>query len=302
MFTTLLRIIKSGLKSFWRNGWLSTATISVMALTLIVIAGLLISGVVGDALLKILQNKVDVSVYFNLDTPEQDILEVKSELENLAEVKEVDYVSRETALERFEERHSDDPVLIQSLKELENNPLEASLNIRAYESSQYAAISGFLESSYQSIIDKVNYKQNKEVIGKLSNITVNVRRAGISLAGVLILIVILVTFNAIRLTMYNSREEIRVMKLVGASNWFVRGPFIVEGVLYGISSSLISVGLLYPAFWYVSPKLSGFLPIPSLFSYFQANVWSLLFLLLGIGILLGVVSSLIAIRKHLREG
>lgn len=301
MFSNFTKITKSGLKSFWRNGWLSTATISVMVLTLFVITGLLMLNVVGDALFKILQDKIDISVYFNLDTPEEDILKVKSELENLGEVKNVEYVSREVALKIFKEKHQDNLFLLQALKELESNPLEASLNIKAQEASQYEAISNFLEGGYyKDIIDKVNYKQNKEVIGKLSNIITNVRKAGVGLSGIFILIVILITFSAIRLTMYSSREEIRIMRLVGASNWFIRGPFIVEGALYGIFSSFAAIGLLYPTFLYTSPKLSGFLPIPSLFSYFQANLWSLFFLLLGIGVFLGVISSLIAIRRYLK--
>lgn len=301
MWITFKRIIKSGLKSFQRNGWLSAATVSIMVLTLLVVTTLLILNVVAGAVLFSLQEKIDVSVYFKLEASEEDILVVKSQLEKLEEVERVDYTSREEALRKFRERHKDNPYLIQSLQELGENPLEASLNVKAQEASQYEAISQFLEGIYyNNIIDKVDYRQNKEVIEKLSGIVANVKMAGLSLSGVLILIVILVTFNAIRLAIYSSREEIKIMRLVGANNWFIRGPFIVEGVLYGLISSLITLGIFYPIFYFVSPKLSGFLPIEDLFSYLQANFWALLVLLLGIGIVLGVVSSFIAIRKYLR--
>lgn len=295
------RTIKSGFQSFWRNGWLSAATISIMVLTLIVISTLLMVNVIASAVLIDLQGKIDVSVYFKSEATEEDILVVKSQLEKLEEVERVDYISQEDALGKFRERHKDNPYLIQSLQELGENPLEASLSIKAREASQYEAISEFLEGIYYSnIIDKVDYRQNKEVIEKLSRIVTDVKVGGLSLSGVLILIVILVTFNAIRLAIYSSREEIKIMRLVGANNWFIRGPFIVEGVLYGIISSLVTLGILYPIFYFLSPKLSGFLPIEDLFGYFQSNVWSFLVLLLGIGIVLGVVSSLIAIRKYLR--
>lgn len=298
---TFKRIIKSGLKSFWRNGWLSAATISVMVLTLLVISTLLMLNVIASAVLLNLQEKIDISVYFKLEADEEDIFVVKSQLEKLAEVERVEYVSRDDALKRFRERHKDNPYLIQSLQELGENPLEASLNIKAQEASQYESISTFLEGIYYSnIIDKVDYRQNKEVIDKLSSLIANVKLGGLILSGIMILIVLLVTFSAIRLAIYSSRGEIKIMRLVGANNWFIRGPFIVEGILYGIISSLLTVGVLYPVFYFISPKISGFLPIEDFFVYFQANVWAFLVLLLIIGVSLGAVSSFIAIRKYLK--
>ncbi len=300
-WVTFKRIIKAGLKNFWRNGWLSTATVSIMVLTLMVIGILLMLNVVASAVLINIQNKIDISVYFRGEAIEEDVLIVKSQLEKLPEVLRVDYISREEALMKFREKHKDNPYLIQGLQELGENPLEASLNIKAKEASQYEEISKFLEGiSYSNIIDKVDYRQNKEVINKLANIIINIKIIGLSLSGLLVLIVVLVTFNSIRLAIYSSREEIKIMRLVGANNWFIRGPFIVEGVLYGIISSLITLAILYPVFWFVSPKISGFLPIGSLLTYFQANFFALLVLLLGVGIILGVVSSFLAIRKYLR--
>lgn len=299
--TNFKRTIKSGLKSFWRNGWLSAATISIMVLTLFVITTLLMLNLIASVVLKNLQEKIDISVYFKSEASEEDILIVKSQLEKLAEVENVEYISRDQALLKFREKHKDNPYLIQGLEELGENPLEASLNIKAKESSQYEAIAGFLEGIYyNNIIDKVDYRQNRELIDKLARIITNVKMGGLTLSGILVLVVILVTFSAIRLAIYSAREEIKVMRLVGASNWFIRGPFIVGGVLYGIISSLVTLAILYPVFWFISPKLSGFLSIGNFFSYFQANFLSFLVLLLSVGVVLGVVSSLIAIRKYLR--
>ena len=300
MFTSFKRILKWGLKNFWRNGWLSTATVSIMVLTLLVITVLLMVNVVANAVLETLKDKIDISVYFKLDTPEEAILRVKSQLEKLAEVENVNYTSQEQALIRFKEKHKDNPVLLQSLEELDINPLEASLNIKARETSQYASINQFLESVYyQEVIDKVNYMQNKEVIEKLSKIITDVKTGGLGLTLLLTLIVFLVTFNAIRLAIYSSREEIGVMRLVGASNWFIRGPFIVEGMLYGIIAAIVTLAILYPVFYIVSPKISGFLPIENIFGYFQANLLAFAVLLFAIGIVLGSFSSFIAVRKYL---
>ena len=302
MFTSFKRIIKWGLTNFWRNGWLSTATVSIMVLTLLVITVLLTLNVVANAVLANLQSKIDISVYFKLETSEEDILKVKSQLEKLQEVEAVSYVSQNQALLAFKEKHKDNPVLLQSLEELEFNPLEGSLNVKAKESNQYASINQFLESVYyKDVIDKVNYMQNKEVIDKLNKIILDVKTGGLGLSVLLALIVFLVTFNAIRLAIYSSREEINVMKLVGAGKWFIRGPFFVEGVLYGLVAAIVTLIILYPLFYFTSPKISGFLPINDIFSYFKANLLSFFLLLAGVGVFLGGFSTMVAVRKYLKE-
>lgn len=302
MFTSLKRIIKWGLTNFWRNGWLSTATVSIMVLTLLVISVLLMVNVIANAVLENLQSKIDISVYFKLDTSEEEILKVKSQLEKLQEVENIGYISQNEALIRFKEKHKDNPILLQSLEELEFNPLEASLNIKARETNQYASINQFLESVYyKEVIDKVNYMQNKEVIEKLNSIIVDIKTGGWGLSLLLALIVFLVTFNAIRLAIYSSREEINVMKLVGASKWFIRGPFFIEGILYGLVATIVTIAILYPIFYFTSPKISSFLPISDIFLYFKANLFSFFLLLLVVGVALGGFSSLIAVRKYLKE-
>jgi len=302
MFTSFKRIIKWGLTNFWRNGWLSTATVSIMSLTLLVISVLLMVNVIANTVLENLQGKIDISVYFKLDTSEEEILKVKSQLEKLQEVENINYVSQNEALIKFKEKHKDNPILLQSLEELEFNPLEASLNIKAKEANQYASINQFLEGVYyKDIIDKVNYLQNKEVIEKMHKIIVDVKTGGWGLSLLLALIVFLVTFNAIRLAIYSSREEINVMKLVGASKWFIRGPFFVEGIIYGLVATIVTIAILYPIFYFTSPKISSFLPISDIFSYFKANLLSFFLLLLIVGVFLGGFSSLIAVRKYLRE-
>ena len=149
------------------------------------------------------------------------------------------------------------------------------------------------------MIDKVNYLENKAIIARLSSITIGIRQAGLIILLILALLAILVTFNTVRLTIYSSRKEIRVMKLVGASNWFVRGPFIIEGALYGIIAALLSLIVLLPLLWYLSPKITSYLPGTNLFSFFLANFLALFFLQIAIGIVLGTASSLVAIRRYL---
>jgi cell division transport system permease protein len=300
MLTTLIRIIKSGWLSFWRNKWLSSAAISMMSLAIFSITSLLLINVLINSLTANLEDKIDISVYFNLDTPEEKILETRNDLVKLDVVRSVEYVSTEEALKRFKEKHKDNQVLMQSLEELETNPLEASLNIKAQQASQYEAIANFFnQEKYQEIIDKINYLENKAVIARLSSITRTIRQVGFIVLLILAGLAVLVTFNTIRLTIYSARKEIKVMKLVGASNWFVRGPFIIEGALYGVIAALIALFVLYPLLWYLSPKITAYLPGTDLFYFFQKNFLTLFLFQMIIGIVLGTISSLVAIRRYL---
>lgn len=301
MNKTLFRIIKSGWQGFVRNYWLSTATVAIMILALMGIAGLALFNVMTQAVVANLQNRVDISVYFNTDTDETKVLSVRQELVELSEVKSVDYVSQDEALKRFRERHKDSPVLLQSLQELEQNPLEASLNIKANYASQYEAIANYLaQDRFQGLIDKINYKQNQEIIARLTRLTGNIQNGGIIISLFLGLLAVLISFNTIRLTMYNWRDEISVMRLVGASNWFIRGPFLVEGVIYGLVAGAVTLLLIYPILFLISPKVTNFLPGVDLLYFYQVNFWQFVLLLLGIGVALGGVSSLIAIRRYLK--
>lgn len=299
--TTLFRIVKSGWQSFVRNYWLSAATVAVMILALFVIAGLTLFNVMTQAIVANLENRVDVSVYFNKDTEEAKVLSVRQELIGLPEVKSVDYVSQDQALAAFQERHKDNQVLLQSLQELDQNPLEASLNIKANEASQYEAISNYLsQDRFQGIIDKINYKQNEDIINRLTRLTGNIQMGGFIISLFLGLLAVLVTFNTVRLTMFTWREEISVMRFVGADNWFIRGPFMVEGVLYGIVSAIATIIVIFPILYFVSPKITNFLPEVDLMYFYQTNFLQFMLLLFGIGIVLGGVSSLIAIRRYLK--
>lgn len=300
MLTTFVRVIKSGWASFWRNKWLSSAAISMVSLAIFGITSLILVNVLINSLIDDLEDKIDVSVYFKLDTTEEDILSVRNELVELAEVKSVEYISTQEALDRFKERHKDNEILMQSLEELNTNPLEASLNIKAKEASQYETIASFFnQGNAQDIIDKINYLENKAVIVRLASITKTIRQVGFIILLILAVLAVLVSYNTIRLTIYSSSKEIKIMKLVGASNWFTRGPFVIEGALYGVIAAIIAMLVMYPVLWYLSPRITAYLPGTDLFYFLQVNLIVLLFFQILIGLVLGIVSSLVAIRRYL---
>ena len=297
---TLKRLIKSSWLSFSRNGWLSTATILVMTLALFVIGGLMLVGVLSQVVLGELEDKIDIAIYFYPNSSEVDIFNVKDSIVALPDVKEVSYVSQEQALLEFKERHKTDQIILGSLEELDGNPLEATINIKAKDPSKLAGLADFIKDKKYPIVDKINYFENQVVIDKLSNIMSSVRNTGLGIILVLALVAVLVAFNTVRIAIWSSREEINIMRLVGASSWFVRGPFIFEGVIHGVTSGGLASLLFYPSLWVLSPKLLVVVPSIDLYVYFQNNFLQFAGILMGIGVVLGVFSSFIAIRKYLK--
>lgn len=277
------------------------ATIGVMFLALMVFEGLFISNVLTKAALDSLQNKIDISVYFKISSSEDEILTIKKELELLKEVKNIEYISRDKALEIFRKRHQNEEIIAQALEELKENPLAASLNVKAHNPKDYEVIDAFLKKeSYGKFIDNVTYAKNAVVIGRLNKIIDTVQRLGLFLTVLLAVIAILITFNTIRLAIYSNREEIGIMRLVGASNAFIRGPFVIEGIIYGLVSGLLSFAVIMPIIYFLAPYAKTFIPEINLWSYLLSNSIKLIGYQFLFGVILGIISSSIAIRKYLR--
>lgn len=301
MLITLKRILKTGWKNLWKDGWPTAATVLILLIPIALIGSLLILREANKSLISTLQAKADISVYLKENIEEKDIADFKNELFKLPEVKEIKYISKEEALQNFLEKHKDNPTLIESIAEVGGNPFFPSIQIKALEASQYEAISGFLENSgFKENIEKVDYYQRKTLIDKIFSITSTITKIGISLFIVMVVISILISFNTIRLSILHQKEEIKIQRLVGASNWFIRGPFLVQGTISGIFATLICMGLFALIFWYFGPKIETFLPDLNLLKYFTSNLWILIPIQLVTGISLGIISSMIAIRKYLR--
>jgi cell division transport system permease protein len=298
------RVIKAGFVNFWRNGWISLATVLVMVITLFAIGSLIFSRAILGSMISQIQDKVDISIYFKTDVEESDILALKDSVSKLPEVKSAEYVSAEQSLENFKERHEDNALIMQSIEELGENPLGAMLNIKTKETSQYDSVAKYLESQSDtaagSMIDKINYYQNKKVIDRLSKILDSAKTLGTAISVILVIISIIIAFNTIRLAIYISREEIGVMRLVGASDRFVRGPFIVEGVIYGAISSIIAMIIFYPLTLWLGPMTDNFFSGINIFQYYVANFGQIFLILLLLGVSVGAFSSYIAVKRYLK--
>lgn len=304
--TVLKRIIKAGFVNFRRSGLISWAAVLVVTITLSVIAALIFLQAILHYSLDQIKDKVDVTIYFNTGAPEDAILALKSSLEKLPEVADISYTGAEDALKLFRERHASDYPTIQALDEIEDNPLGAYLNVKAKEISQYESIANFLKSDNAlvlgsaSIIDKVNYRQNKLIIDRLNLIINDAQKLGFLITLLFIIISIIITFNTIRLTIFISKEEIGVMRLVGASKTRVRGPFMVEGAIYGVIATILTLLIFWPAAVWLGRNMTSFLGL-NMYDYYLSNFFQISAIVLLSGVLLGMFSSLLAVRKYLNK-
>ena len=218
----------------------------------------------------------------------------------------VSYTSADQALQIFRARHQSDYPTIAALDEIGDNPLGGYLNVKAKEVGQYEDIANFIQSDNSlilgstSIVDKVNYSQNKLVIDRLNTIIAGAQKLGFLVTLLLVIISIIITFNTIRLTIFISKEEIGVMRLVGASKMQVRGPFLIEGAIYGVVASVVTIFLFWPASFWLGRSMTDFLGM-NIYDYYLSNFFQIFAIILLSGILLGVVSSFLAARRYLNK-
>lgn len=301
VFELIKRIIRSGWHSFYRDREIAIATIFILCLAVSLVSSLLILKDISQFVIVTIQEKVDVSVYFKEEISEEEIFDIRKEISNFPEIKKIEYVSSQKALEDFVVKHEREPLLIEAIEELGRNPFLASLNITTWDPSQYGKISRLLEGiEFGDIIEKVDYYQRKTVIERMHSLNSVITQAGISLSIFLIIVAIAVTFNTIRLSIYNSRKEIKVQRLVGASNWFIRGPFLVQGIICGVLATLVSLLVFSAVCWFLNSKIESYFFDLNISQLFLQRFWLLLLIQLATGIGLGVFSSMVAIRKYLK--
>lgn len=276
-----------------------------MTATLTIIATLIFLSAILSNTLNAIEDKVDINVYFTTDAQEADVLSVQSALEKQADVAKVTYTSREQALADFRARHADDQLTLQALDQLGENPLGSSLAIKATDPTKYAGIVNYLSDDSNipggsGVIERVNYYQNKTVIDRLTLAIGATQKAGLAIALLFAIASIIIAFATVRLAIYSARDEIAVMRLVGASNMFIRGPFIVAGIIGGIIAAIITLLMFYPVTWYVGERFEQWLGGFNLFQYYTSHFPLIFLVIVGSGIILGGLASFAAVRRYLR--
>ena len=310
MWLQFKRTFKAGIENFTHNVWLAIATVSVIAVALFIINIQVSNVIANNLLLEDVQDKVNISLYLNQDVTNDEGYKIEREIKAYSEVERVSYISKEEALNRFNEDSKGNPILKEAMEELGENPLGITLNIKAYNTDDYGKISEKIKSAdFNEKIESVNYEEYEGVIKGLNSEIKSSQKIAMVLGITLSVIAVLITFNTIRITIYTHRKEIEIMKLVGGSNWYVVAPFIWEGFFYGVIAAIVAIVASYAYLYFVILDSAGstvlslsnakfvrqFLEI-----YFMNNVVLIISAQFLIGIFLGVISSLITVRKYLK--
>jgi len=305
---SLERVFKTGMVNFFRNAWLAVAAIAVMVITLSIVLFSVIANATFANTIQLITDRIDVSVYLQdeVSNNQGQREELITQIEQLDNVKSVTYVSKDEALARYKDQNRENLDLLVAISQTDN-PLPASLQIKPVNPDNIEPIRQFLEQPDIKALqaEETSYSgDRKEAIDKIGTATTFIRRAGVVGVVVFALISVLIIFNTIRMAIFNRRDELTIMRLLGASTWYIRGPFVVETVFYGIVSAIISVALCSIVFSVQSNAFNastlGLLDIQYASDYFAQHFWAILAIQLMIGILIGAVSSIIATRRYLK--
>lgn len=303
MFVSTTRVFKFALKDFWRNLGLSLMTISILFLTYLSLNLLVIVNFFTDAAIRVVENRVDISVYFGPDVSDDRILGVRGDLSSLPEVREVQFLSREQALDQFKRNHADEPAILEALQEVGENPLGAVLVIKAKNAASYGPILEALESpAIKSLVTDKTVEDHRALIERLTSVTDKVQRTALGVSLLFALISLLIVFNTIRVSIYIHREEIAIMRLVGASSNFVRLPFLIETILFNAIALAIVALAVFPTLNVIEPTARTFFDADvAIGAYYRANGLQIFGYQLAGVTCLSLLATAFSMRRYLRK-
>ncbi len=303
---TFLRMFKYGFDSFLRNSWLSVAATAVMTITLLIIFTTFVAQNVLNDTVEALRNKVDMSIYLKTDTTDQDAANIIVELKKLSSVKSVSYISAESARNQIIEANKADNNVLDAIKEAANkNP--ATLRIVVNDINNTAQLQNFVDDN-AALKDHLNPDYKPSFAGERRNTIQSIARAvdfaqkaGIAAGTVFMIISALIIFNTIRMAIFNRREEIQMMKLIGANQAFIRGPFLVEASIYGVIAAIIAAGAGTWALFSSASLLTSYqIAVQPTIDLIIKGAPLFVFGMIVIGSLIGIISSLFATYRHLK--
>jgi len=299
---SLYRIIKFSFQDIARNIWLTLVTITILLLALFSINTLITVRLISDNAVTAIREKIDISLYVRPETPESEIMALKAQLANSERVKNVLYVSKQSALEAFRDKYKNNQAVLAALKELGRNPLSPSLTIIPQNFEESNLLINELKMLESPIIESRDFSDNTVILNKINNITKRVNEVGLFIISIFILTSLLVVYNAIRVAIYTHRQEIEIMRLVGASNFFVYMPYIFSALVYALFSVLIIISVFYPFLTLLQPYLEVFFMgyNVNILSYFVSNFWFIFGLQFLAVLFINIIASLFAVRKYAR--
>ena len=306
-FITVWRIINTGLVNFVRNLSLAIAAIAIMVVTLTIVLFSVIVNYTFSHTISQITGKIDISVYLKDRVTPGQTQTLLSELKHLPNVANVQYLSKAQALQQYEASNKSNQQLLQAVSETTTNPIPATIIIKPYNLNQIETIKNYLSKPAIAAqqTDPPSYSgQEKQAIDNITHATDVLQQIGVVAVIVFAVVSVLIIFNTIQMAIFNRRDEIQIMRLLGAGTWYIRGPFIVESVVYGILSAVFSIAIVNGAFQASSGTLQasslGLLDINYANNFFDNRFITLLLIQLGLGIVIGAVSSLIATRRYLK--
>jgi len=302
MFLSFVRVIKFSLQDVSRNIWLSLVTVIILILALFTVNMLLTVKVIGDMAVEAIREKIDVNLYLKPGASEDAVLALKTKINNLNEVKNVEYISNAQALKNFKEKHQDNPEILEALRELNINPLTPTLVIKPKNLDIFDNLINRLNALDEDIIESRNFTNYKALLEKINDITNKVTEAGIFLSAIFVMITILVIYNSVRVAIYTHRRQITIMKLVGASNWFIQMPYLISSLIYtffGVGAIML---IFYPFLTLLQPYLEAFFVgyNINLITFFYGNIFTIFGIQFLAAALINMFASLIAVRKYSR--
>jgi len=299
---SLFRIIKFSFQDIARNVWLSIVTITILLLALFSINTLLTVRVISDNAVAAVKEKINISLYLKAETPESEIMALKAQISNFDKVKSINYISRQSALDSFRDKYKNNQEVLSALKELGRNPLSPSLTIVPKNFADSGLLINELKMIDNPIIESRDFSDNTVILSKINDINRRVNEVGMFIIAIFILTSLLVVYNSIRVAIYTHRQEIEIMRLVGASNFFIYMPYVVSAFVYTLISILIVISVFYPFLSLLQPYLEVFFMGYSvnILSYFVNNfayIFGLEFLTVFV---INILATLIAVRKYAR--
>lgn len=304
---TFLRMCRYGVNNFTRNAWLSIAATAVMTITLMIIFTTVAARTILVDTVTQLKDRVDMSIYLKTETTDDQADEILQRLDGLDSVKSATYISASKAREQFIEAQKSDASTLLAINEA-NNKFPATIKVKMVDINDTSELKTFIEKN-ESIKDLIDPKREPSFAGTRSESIKNIAKAvqfaeqaGLALSLLFIAISSLIIFNTIRMAIFNRKEEIQMMKLIGADRSFIRGPFIVEAIVYGFIAALIATGGGMLAIYMLRGNLeaSG-ISVQTTFNNLVIYIGPVLILMIVLGSLIGIISSLFATRKHLKS-
>jgi cell division transport system permease protein len=299
---SIFRVIKFAFQDMFRNISLSLMTVLILVLMLLSINTLVVIRVLTQQATVSVKNQIDVSIFFDPEATDEEVEEIKSYVNSFPEVLEIKYMDEKEVLENFREQHAGNIEILAALDELDENPLGPTMVLKTREPRDYTKIINALNvPEYENIIESKTFGDTEKAIERIDTVTTQVERFSLGLTGLFGIIAFLIIFNTIRIAIYTQRTEISIKKLVGATNWFVRGPYLLESFIFSILSVIITYGFLVVTAQFLDPYVSVVFGIDGLLTnYFNSNIIFLFGWQFGAVLALTVISSALAMRKYLR--